>query len=35
MHMRKIEVLKQANFGERTAEEESDSLDQYFVETDE
>ena len=33
--MSKIEVLKQSSFGERTAEEESDSLDQYFVETDE
>jgi len=31
---RKLETLKQIEFGERVAEEESDHLERYFVETD-
>lgn len=33
--MTKPEVLRRISFGERTAEEESDNLSRYFVETDE
>ncbi|MCS3634205.1 hypothetical protein GGP57_001526 [Salinibacter ruber] len=33
--MTKPEILKRITFGERTAEEESDNLSSYFVETDE
>lgn len=32
--MKKQEVLRQSNFGERVAEEESSELENYFVETD-
>jgi hypothetical protein len=33
--MKKEEILKSSSFGKRTAEEESNNLEKYFVETDE